>query len=124
MTRFERLLEEVHPDSVNFREDAGKFAIVDALEAAGITVDSDQHDPSITFSLDTGERYKCTVQKLGNGEEQEEDDDETQKQARDLKMADEVTEDDPAIKSKKKQLGNRVQQTVSKLTQSLGSIRV
>ena len=98
----------------------GDQAVIDALTAQGYSVGASQQ-ACFTFTDFDGVTYSVTVE--SDGVEDEEDaDQEINDAAKQMKMADKATEDDPNAIQQKRGLAQQVGQTYGDLTQGLRKV--
>ena len=121
MAKFTRLIETSNPDAPRYVANIGKYIIAETLQEAGLEVKTTPYHPVLEFVSKEGVRFKVTVEEIGPkpGEEEEIDDENSDKAAAAIKMADKATDDDPQTIQSKRNLGAQVSRTYSKLDRGL-----
>lgn len=121
MRRFEKILEDCQHDMGIKEYGPGEQVVMDALANAGFKT-SDSQNACFMFTDQSGRAYNVTVEAVGAEDEENETDQEIDDAAKQMKMADKATEDDPNTIQQKRSLTQQVGQTYGDLTQGLRKV--
>lgn len=125
MGKFLHLLEAFTPESK--LNAVGKYAILDALEAQGIRATNNVHQPTFRFTVD-GQTFEVSVRPIKGADEEAEalspEDQAVEDEGRNLRLADRVAGQDPAVMRTKRELGTQMTNTMGQLSQGLRKIKI